>query len=275
MFIAGIILLSYEFFRSNLRLRNIPKGSLGLLFLLGFLNIYLTNIAEIWGLKRMISAQACLIYSLSPFFSALVSFIVFRETLTNKKWLGLILGFCGIIPLLFQSAMSPSNKLFFLFDSAAELAIVIAVISSVIGWVILRKLICDFEYSPVAANGFSMLLGGFLALLHSYFSGENWSPIPVTQYFPFFINTLSMCLISNIICYNLYGYLLKRYTATFMSFAGLITPLFASLFGWLMLGESVSASFFLSFAIFSIALILFHQEEVGQQGMKVKVSTTP
>jgi drug/metabolite transporter (DMT)-like permease len=109
------------------------------------------------------------------------------------------------------------------------------------------------------ANGVSMLIGGILALGHSY-STEEWNPFPVTHYSVFFECTLLLILISNLICYNLYGMLLKRYSATFISFAGFTTPLFTALFGWLLLGETVSLSFYLSFFIVLSGLVLFEYD---------------
>jgi drug/metabolite transporter (DMT)-like permease len=116
-----------------------------------------------------------------------------------------------------------------------------------------------------------MTIGGVLALAHSYFSGESWQPIPVTQIKPFLINSLAMCLISNIICYNLYGFLLKRFTATFMAFAGLVSPLFASLYGYAFLHEQITWHFFASIVLFSLGLVLFYQDEI-KQGQAFKVT---
>ena len=46
------------------------------------------------------------------------------------------------------------------------------------GWVLLRLAVKD-SISPLMANGISMLIGGLIALLHSYLV-EPWSPIPVS-----------------------------------------------------------------------------------------------
>jgi drug/metabolite transporter (DMT)-like permease len=48
-----------------------------------------------------------------------------------------------------------------------------------------------------------------------------------------------------------------------MSLAGLVTPLFASLFGWYFLNEEISWHFFASMVLFSIGLTLFYQEELS------------
>lgn len=263
-FLAGLLLLAHQFIW-NRKQFSIKWNHIKPLFLLGFLNIYLTNITEIWGLQHMISAKACLIYSLSPFLAALVAYFILKETLNSKKWIGLIIGFVGLIPIFMSQ--SPAEKLVGELGnvSFAELSLLVAVFSSVYGWTLLKKLISEYRYSPLMANGLSMTIGGALALVHSYFAGETWDPIPVTQIGPFLQNTLIMCLISNIVCYNLYGYLLKRYTATFMSFAGLVTPFFASFFGWFFLNETITWHFFAAIALFSIGLFIFYQEELKNE----------
>lgn len=115
----------------------------------------------------------------------------------------------------------------------------------------------------MTANGFSMLLGGIGALIHS-FAVENWNPVPVTGFIPFIECAILLIIISNIICYNLYGHLLKKYSPTFMSFAGFTTPLFTALFGWFFLGEVVTWPFFISFLIVLFGLIIFDQEDLKQ-----------
>lgn len=271
MLLAGVILLAHQFIW-NRKQFSIKLEHLKPLFLLGFLNIYLTNVAEIWGIQHMVSAKACLIYSISPFLAALVAYFVLRETLNSKKWIGLCIGFVGLIPIFMSQ--SPTEQLVGnLGISYPEIALIIAVLSSVYGWTLLKKLISEYKYSPLMANGISMTLGGALALLHSYFMGESWNPIPVSNMGPFLQNTFYMCLISNIVCYNLYGYLLKRYTATFMSFAGLVTPFFASFFGWFFLNETITWHFFASIALFSVGLTLFYQEELKREKVYIKPET--
>lgn len=264
MFFAGLILLLHQFIW-NRKQFTFKISQLKPLLLLGLLNIYLTNVAEIWGMQHMTSSKACLIYSLTPFLGALVAYIVLRETLDSKKWMGLLIGFVGLVPIVMSQ--SPSEKLAgeIASISYAEIALLIAVICSVYGWTLLKQLVTEHKISFIMANGISMTLGGGLALIHSYFAGENWNPVPVTDMMPFVQNTLLMCLISNLICYNLYGFLLKRYSATFMSFAGLVTPLFASFFGWFFLNESITWHYFASVALFAMGLTIFYQQELKQE----------
>lgn len=260
MFIGGVLILSFLalFRRQDF---SVKKAQLFPLILLSISAVYLTNVFEFWGLQYLTSAKACFIYSLSPFLSALFSYIEFKEKMTMRKMLGLLIGFIGFIPFLLTQ--SGSEKLLggVTFISWPELALMTATVTSVYGWILLRKLGKDHHMSPLMANGTSMVLGGTIALAHSLFT-DSWNPTPITNYGGFFQGVALMIIISNLICYNLYGWLLKRFTATFLSFAGLMTPLFAAFFGWLILKETVSMPFFISMGIVSLGLWLVYAEEL-------------
>ena len=275
MAFAGLLLLAHQWAYNRKGFR-FSKSHMVYLFLLGFLSIYLTNVAEIWGIQRMASSKACLIYSLSPFLSAAVAFLILGERLSPKKWLGLLVGFMGLIPVFIIQAPTESPIHALVRISSAECAMLVATLGSVCGWILLKKLISEYKDSPLMANGIGMSIGGLMALLHSYTTGESWNPVPVTHLQSFLQNTLLMCLISNIVCYNLYGYLLKRYSATFMSLAGLITPFFAALFGWYFLDEAITWHYFTAISIFGLGLLLFYQEELKiHQGKYTDLSETP
>lgn len=260
MFLAGILLLAYQFVfnRDKFVFRWESVWRIGAL---AFFAIYLTNTFEFWGLQYLTSSKTCFIYSLSPFVSAFFSYLIFAERLTVKKWIGMVIGFAGMLPILLsQSTAEEFAGQFFIF-SWAELAVMGAAVSSVYGWILLKQLIQEENYSPIMANGLGMCLGGTMALSHSFYA-ESWQPVPVTEYLPFLACALCLILISNFICYNLYGFLLKRFSATFMSFAGLSTPLFSALFGSFFLGETISWHFFVSLSIVSLGLLFFYFEEL-------------
>lgn len=260
MFMAGILILGFlALFRKKDLF--IKKHHLFPLFLLSLSSVYLTNICEFWGLQYLTSAKACFIYSLSPFLSALFSYFQFKEKLTSKKMLGLVIGFIGFIPVLLSQSGAEELLGGIAFLSWAEIALIFATVTSVYGWVLLRKLGKDEGMSPMMANGSSMLLGGLFALIHSSFV-DTWNPVPISNYAGFFKGIALMILISNLICYNCYGWLLKRFTATFLSFAGLMTPLCAAFFGWLILGETVLWTFYISLGIISFGLWLVYSEEL-------------
>ena len=269
MMLAAVILLGYLFItkRSSFKLDRKQWISIGFL---AFFSIYLTNVLEFWALQYLTAAKACFIYSLSPFFAAFFSYLHFGEKINRKKALGLGIGFLGIIPVLTLQTGAEDLVRAFSFFSWPTLAIIGAAMSSVYGWVLLRVVVKDQMISPTMANGGSMLIGGLLAFGHSFFS-DAWNPTPIVagSFAPFFGWTLLMAFISNIVCYNLYGMLLKKYTATFLSFMGLLSPIFASLHGWVFLGEPLSGVIFLSTGIVCVGLWIVYAAEL-KQGYIVK-----
>ena len=232
---------------------------------LSIFSIYLTNILEFWGLQHLTAAKTCFIYSLSPFLSALFSYLHFGERVTIKKLLGMLIGLCGFVPILFVKTGEESFFHAFSVFSWPELAIMGAALFSVYGWVLLRMLVKSHDLSPLHANGYSMLFGGVLALIHSGWV-DSWSPLPIAKGdgTSFIQGVAAITLISNVLCYNLYGYLLKKYTATFLSFVGLLSPIFASLSSWILLGESPSWQILASTGVVSVGLFLVYQAELRQ-----------
>jgi drug/metabolite transporter (DMT)-like permease len=260
MELAGLLMLLLHFLLNKNSFK-IEKKHLSKLFLLAFFNIYLTNGLEAWSLSQMPAFKACFIYSLSPFAAAFLSYLIFSERLSLKKCLGLTIGFLGIIPLLLEkTALERRLDTPFLF-SLPEIAMLIAMISNVYGWILMKQLVDELSYPFLVANGLSMALGGVMALIHSFVL-ENWNPSPIVDYKAFISCSLLMIGISNFLCYNLYGILLKRFSATFMSFAGFITQLFTPLFGNIFLKEAVPPLFYLSFVIVFSGLFIFSQEEI-------------
>lgn len=262
MILAAIILLAYQFLfnRKNFTFK---KAHFLPAFVIGFSAVYLSNALEYWGLQFMESGKACFIYSFSPIATAFISYWWFSEKITAQKWAGLLIGILGFIPILVVHSGSEDNSGYLGFFSYAEIAILGAAITSSIGWIAMRHMVKVQQCSFIMANSTSMLMGGVIALGHSFWV-ETWHPLPISDFWPFLQWFLALTLVSNIICYNLNALLLRTYTATYMSFAGLSQPFFAALFGWILLNEVMSAPFWFSVVAASFGLYIYYQEELRQ-----------
>ncbi len=257
MVLAGSVLLGYCYWR-NPHMLKVEKKDYTKFALIILLHIYFSYVFDLLALQYMSSFKGAFIYNLSPFITALCSYLYFSEHMTPKKWLGLLIGFSGFLPELLLQAPGESMAAI----SWGEILMICSVISAVFGWIVMRMLVKE-GYSPISVNGIGMMGGGLLALATS-FAFEGWSPLPVTDWHEFLKITIAVIITANFIYYNLYGYLLRTYTATFMSFAGFLCPLYAALFGWYFLGEQVNATFFFSLLVVVIGLVLFYQEELKQ-----------
>ncbi len=263
---AGLILIGYQLWRHQ-KLPKLHKDELFLYLQIIVLGIYAAYIFRFWGLKYLASSKTALLFNASPFFTALYSYIFFQERITSKQWLGLIIGFVGLIPILMTTSSTEQMLGEFLYISWPEIAILIAVALHSYGWIVVRKLVKHNDHSPAMVNGVTMLFGGILALITAPFLEELK---PIVHPIPFLGWLSYVIIVSNIICYNLYGYLMKHYTATFVSFAGFIVPIFAGLIGWGFLHESISWHFYVSCLIIFVGLYLFYQDELKYKALAHK-----
>jgi len=257
MFAGGLILLAYQYFSPNHNFY-IKKKHIWYFVQIILFGVYFNYILRFWALQSLTSYKTAFIYNLSPFMSAIYSYFFFKEKLVGRKLYGLIIGFLAMIPILITS--SPTEKFLgeISFLSLPEIAVFISVAFHSYSWVVMRKLVKDKSYSPVMVNGITMAAGGILALVTSMIT-EGF--FPVTNTIPFVGWLAAVIIISNIFCYNLFGHLLKKYTATFLAFAGFLGPLFAALYGWLLLGEKVTWHFYISSIFVFFGLYLFYQDE--------------
>ena len=255
MLFASAIILSLQLLVDRKRFYW-PKGMWLEIAMLSIFNIFFTNVLEFWGLQYMSCYKTCYIYSLSPFLAALISFIFLKEKLGLMKIIGLIIAFLGFAPLLIYKEGHSS-----FYISPAEWALLGAAVATVIGWVFMRKICYQKKYPPLMANGISMFIGGLLCFIPTLMF-EKITPAPVTNWPLFLKGVVIMALINNIFGYNVYAFLVKKFTVTLMTFIGFITPLVTALLGWLFLKESVTLLFFISYGIVLVGFFFFTREEL-------------
>ncbi len=289
MTLGGLFLLAYIYlFKKNQW--KIKKEDIWLFIQIAFFHIYLSFILEFWSYTYVTASKAAFMFNLSPFITALFAYIFFNEQMTVRKWAGLLVGFAGSLPILI--AQAPSMELSagsFLFLSVPEVCLLISATSGVYGWIVMKKLVVNKHYSPIFVNGIGMFFGGIAAFFTSFLAEQKpllkyascstkialldqslldaWFCHSLPNFFMFMFYVLLLILVANIIFYNFYGFLLKKYTPTFLSLVGLLCPLFTALLGWLFLGETVTWVFFLSLAIVMAGAYIFYKDELKEQGL--------
>lgn len=258
MVITAPLLFLYLFLRSQqicIRLADIF-----LVALLAVFHIFIVLVGEAYALTALPAAKVSLIWSLSPLMTAIFGWAFLGERITNTKLLGLIIGVVGFVPLVVHAGVSSDASFYSI--GLPDLVLIGVVVSSAFAWNLFRKLLKK-GYQALQLNAWSMLCAGVLALGLSY-RIDAWSPLPVNNWAVVLICLVYLVIVGNIIFYNLYGYMLHHYTATFLSFAGGSTPFLTALLQWLILGQPVNLVFFMSLSIIMIGLFVFYKEELRQ-----------
>jgi len=219
--------------------RVVPKNySDAWLFLqAGIFHSFLAFIPEFWALQYMGSAKVSIVFALTPFISTIFAFFLINHQLKMREFLGMLLGFAGLIPLIVLK-QEPAHYTNWYSISLPEAVLLISVISATYAWFVVKKLM-DKKYAITSINGAAMGIGSVLSAVASLYMegahayhGVQWSP------FIFWITLLVFA--SHIVSYNLYSYLLTKYSIPFMTFCGFLTPIFASLLGVYFLGEVIT-----------------------------------
>ena len=263
MVVAGLLLLAYQYFFAHHHFKFQWKNA-WLYCQVALFGIYLTYILRFVGLATLTSAKTAFLFNFMPFFSAFYSYFFFKEKLTRQQWMGLLVGFIGFIPILISTSSIEKKWGEFLFISWPEVAVLLAVACQSYSWIIMRKLVRDNAYAPSMINGMTMTVGGIAAFITAFI----WEgPQEVADPGVLASWLILVILVSNIICHNLYGYLLKKYTATFLAFAGFLGPLFSAFYGWLFLGEIITWHFYLSAVLVFIGLFMFYKHELETTGI--------
>ncbi len=253
---AGIILLAYLYFfhRDQLRFK---KADLGLLIQASLFFSYLSYVLAVITLDDLSSARYSFMFNLTPFVTAIIAYFYLNERLTKLEVASLILGFVGFLPLLFvgDHGHIDSESLF----SGCGFILFVAVVAYSYGWIVVSELTKKRGYSPFFITGIAFFSGGIAALSTSIFI-ENWFvESPVNNWFSFTLYIIGIIVMYEIFASNVYAALLKKYSATFLAFAGFLFPIFSALLGWFFLNEGITYNFFISVVIVSCALYLFNK----------------
>ena len=259
MTLAGLLLLSY-LWRYNKPALKVAKKDWPLFLQTTLFLIYLPFLTEFWALQHLTSAKTSIIlYSTTPFFAAMLAYILLNQKLNRYQAAALVVGFCGLLPILATHGVEKFGWNELLNASVPAGVLLFSALSTAYAWFIVSALM-KRGYSFFAINGISMLLGGLGSLITSSMVETIW-PAQLTYPSAFLGWTLLLVLVANIISYNFYSWLLQTYSVTFMIFAGCLCPIFASFFGWSFLGEAISWHHFLSLAMVTTGLSLFYWGE--------------
>jgi drug/metabolite transporter (DMT)-like permease len=260
MTLAGILMLGYLYF-ANKKHFFIKKKDMWLFLQVCLFHVYLAFIPEFWSLQYLTSSKVNLIYSSTPFIAALLAYVLLSQKLGFKKFLGMMIGLFGLIPIFLTQTDVREVAMEFAKISLPELVLLGAVTSAAYAWFIVKKLL-NRGYSLFIINGFAFFVGGLGALITSFCSAERHQTL-ITDFWPFLFWTLLLIFVANIVVYNLYAWLIKRFTITFVTTAGFLCPIFGAFYGWFFLHETITWHYFGSLICVAVGLYLFYRQEIN------------
>lgn len=260
MTMAGTMLLGYQLYKKPKILQSIKPSDYRLFFTTALFHIYFAFILEFWALQYISALKTVLIYSLTPFISAILSYVLLDHKLTLLKVTGVMIGTIGLIPILLSQTTGEQGFATLFYLSLPEVVLLGAVFCAAYAWFRVKNLM-DKGYHFALINGITMLIGGILSLVTSSIFEGFTSAVTDWQNFLFWV--LLLVIFANGIFYNMYGWLLNRYSITFISFAGFLCPTFATLFEWLFMSGIVTWHYLFCLVFVTGGLYLFYKDELN------------
>ncbi len=240
------------------------------------------------GLVKTGAGLGSVMIDSQPLAVALMSCWLFQERIGLWGWLGLLLGVTGIsliglpdewifnsisgfIPFVSHSSTSYIPVSFF---ATGEWLMLLAALSMAVGTILIR-FVCRYV-DPVTATGWHMIIGGLPLWGLSFFTESD----PVVNLIPADWIALGYATVfGSAIAYGLFFYFASAGNLTSLSSLTFLTPVFALIFGHLLLNEVLSPLQWIGVGITLISIYLINQREklagASQQVVELDTNTTP
>ncbi|MBW4611298.1 MAG: DMT family transporter [Hassallia sp. WJT32-NPBG1] len=230
------------------------------------------------GLVRTGAGLGSVMIDSQPLAVALMSLWLFQEHIGLWGWLGLALGVAGIsliglpdeliLGLFSNHSIPPSSTLPLSFFESGEWLMLLAALSMAAGTILIRY-VCRYA-DPVSATGWHMIIGGLPLWGISFFSESHpWQNLLVSDWMALSYATV----FGSAIAYGLFFYFASSGSLTSLSSLTFLTPVFALLFGNLLLNEVLSPLQWVGVCITLVSIYLINQRDtLAQTNQKVAVA---
>jgi drug/metabolite transporter (DMT)-like permease len=224
-------------------------------------HIYLSFVPEFWALQFISSIKVNIMYATTPFIAMIFSYFLYKERVTRYQLAGALCAFIGLLPLLIKGEEATlTDWRTLLAVSMPELALFVSIVSGAYAWFIIKRLM-NRGYSLSIINGVAMFAGGILSLL-TWLLVRRPEVSPIVALKPFLLTVGGLIILSNLVVYNLYGWLLHFYSVNLVACVGFLSPLFGAFYGHIFLGESLGWQHGVAIVSIAIGLYLFFYKEL-------------
>jgi drug/metabolite transporter (DMT)-like permease len=228
--IAGVILAVVLKVRGE---RLPPPAAWPSLFVLGTLLLGLGNGGVVWAEQTLPSGFTALLVATVPFWLTGIDALLPRgERMTRLHALGLLVGLCGIVTLVWPDLRAGANRGFLAGAAAAQIAC--------IGWTAgslyakRRGHGAAKDENVLATAAFEMLFGGIALLMAGTALGELHGVTLTARTTGAF---LYLIFFGAVLGFAAYAYALKHLPVAIVSLYAYVNPLIAVLLGTLLLDE--------------------------------------
>jgi drug/metabolite transporter (DMT)-like permease len=231
--------------RININWLKLPWG---MIFLVAIFNNVIPWLSISYAELSIDSSVASVLNALTPISTILIG-VFFREKITGKHWLGIIVGYCGILFLVDINIFSMTTN-----NSYNSLLVLVATVCYGFASHLTRRYLTHLNTTVIAFS--TMLVAAaisFIVMMETFPSGAN-----AVLTLPVFSSLLALGCLGSGVAYIFYYYMIQKEGATFASLVTYIVPAAAIFWGYLVLEESISLNMILglTFILSGVFLIV-------------------
>ncbi|MBB5318269.1 EamA family transporter [Tunturibacter empetritectus] len=246
--LAGVLMLAAS---AALKRKMWPnRQELARLVVIGVLMLGCGNTSVIWAEQYLPTGLAALLVAVVPLYAALIEIVLPRgEGLRAKGWVGICIGFAGIVFLLWPGLREG------LRGDSRQIVAAGVTLGGAMCWtgasVISRR--STFQISGFAAAGWEMLFGGvfnaLMLVVTKGYHGAQWG-------LQAWASTLYLVAFGSILTYSAYVYLLDHVAVSKVATYAYVNPVIAVILGVILLKERFVAVEYVGMAAILVAVFL-------------------
>ena len=242
--IAGIVLFGLSWLQ-GVRLPKTFRAHFGLLCI--GVGIGLSYGAVYWGQQYIPAGLSAVLFATNPLFVMLLAHVaVDSEAITWRKFVGVLLGFFGVV-FIFQDDLQLPNRLN-VIGAAVTLISPFVVSLSNVG---IKK--WGYHFHPYNLTALPMTYAAALLLVVSFWSENvthvSWTPAAVSS-------VLYLSIVGSVFGFVIFYSLLKKFPVSTLSFASYVFPVVALALGYVLLGETLEMQTLVGGATILVGIIV-------------------
>lgn len=209
----------------------ITKDHLKLYFIVGIFNMALSYYCTYWGTQFIPSSLSSILWSTMPIMIGIQAhFFIKTERLNSHKIISILLATIGVIMILSDQKLIFNTEVF-----VGSLIVLLAVFMSSFPNIYTKKFKKD--YNPLVLSAMAMLIAAVFhianATITDQWQNSTWNFISIGS-------AIYLGIFGSAMTFSIFFYLIKQISVVKVSFLTFITPITASIIGWIFLRETIT-----------------------------------
>lgn len=254
--LASIVM--WVIFKQRGKIDKLEKKDYAKMAISGIIGISVYFYFENNGILHTDPSIASLLLATIPLFSLFGDVIIFKERLTLRKWMGIIVSLAGVVLIIG-------------FKGGGQISIKgnIFMLGAVMAWVIysiMTKPLTE-KYSQTTIVYYQAVFGALALLPFTFFEKNDWSKVDL----PVALNVLYLAIFCSIIGYIMYVYAVDGLGVSISSFYINLMPLVTVVGSYFILGTVIGRNVVIGGALVISSVFLISETKRGNVSQELKV----